>query len=111
METLDRYFDHINLLADRLEENANFDADLITFREAAAALRDHLYRHTDDDRILDHLDQLAGIDLSPPEAPLMQRLLPRGAREMYGKYQHKEKIREQVRQVVGRFMLIRRLLG
>ncbi len=110
METLDRYFDNINLLADRLEENSNFEADLITFREAVVVLRDYLYRYTDDSRILDHLEQLARIDLSPPEEPLMQRLLPRGARQMYGKYQHKEKIREQARQIAGRFALIRRLM-
>lgn len=110
MEALDRYFDHIADLADQLEDNSNFDADLISFREAVHSLKDYLYHYTDDPRILGYLDQLSGIDFSPPEEPLLQRLLPKTAREMYGKYQRKEKIREQVRQIAGRFALIRRLL-
>lgn len=111
MTTLDRYFQDLADLAERVEEGEHFDTHLRTFMEAARELRNYLYDHTDDPLILEHLDLLPDrLDLSPPDGPLLQHFLPKSARQMYGKYQAREKIREQVKRIAARFAVIRRLM-
>ncbi len=110
MNDLDRYFQGIADLAQRLEEGAHFDTHLKTFRQLIRDCRSYLYQHTDDPVIHDHLDYLAKFDLSPPKGRLIENFIPKPAREMYGNYQHREKIREQVRKIAARVQVIERRL-
>ena len=108
---LDRSFDDIAYLAREVEESDNFDAALRSFLDAVREFRSYLYRYSKDPLLHEHLDYLGEFDLSPPEEPLIQRLLPGGPRQMYGKYQHWQKMREEVRKIAARFIVIRRLLS
>jgi len=111
MTTYDRYFQDLADLAKRVEEGDHFDTHLRTFMVAARELRIYLYDQTDDPLILEHLDLLPDrLDLSPPDGPLLQHFLPSATRQMYGKYQQREKIKEQVRRIAARFAVIRRLM-
>lgn len=111
MSTLDRSFEDIAYLAREVEESDNFDAALRSFLDAVREFRSYLYRFTRDPLIHEHLDYLGEFDLRPPEEPLLQRLLPGSQRQMYGKYQHRQKMREEVRKIAARFVVIRRLLA
>ncbi len=97
-------------MAHRLEQGQHFDIHLQTFQQLCDELRRHLYRITDDPRILGHLDHLEPLDRSPVRKRLIDRLVPASGGAMYSRYQQREKIRRQVKQQAARFMLIHRLL-
>jgi hypothetical protein len=110
MSLLDRYFQDIEYLAEQLEEGAHFETNLKSFMDTARHLKNHLFEHHGYLDVLDELDDMPGLDMSEPEKPLIQRLLPKSSRQMYGRYQHREKIREQVRDIARRFRRIRGLV-
>lgn len=110
MSSLDRYFQDIEYLAGQLEEGSHFETNLQAFMETARHLKNYLYEHHGYIDVLDELDDMPALDMSEPEKPLIQRLLPQSSRNMYGRYQHREKIREQVRDVARRFRRIRGLV-
>lgn len=110
MTTLDHYFDSIADLADRLESSESFDIHLQTFRQLLRDFRRYLYKESQDPVIHDHLDYLAKFDLSPPKRRFIEHFLAKSARDMYGNYQHREKIRDQVRKIAARCLVIRHRL-
>lgn len=110
MSSLDRYFQDIEYLAEQLEEGTHFETNLQSFMETARHLKDHLYENYGYLDVLDELDDMPNLDISEPEKPLIQHLLPKSSRKMYGRYQHREKIREQVREIARRFRRIRGLV-
>lgn len=87
MTDLDRYFQGIADLAQRLEASAHFDTHLKTFRQLVRDFRTYLYHHSDDPVVHDHLDYLAEFDLSPPQGRFIENFIPKSARDMYGNYQ------------------------
>lgn len=97
-------------LANRLEYSTNFEIDARTFAAMADSLQQALYNYTDDPDILDLLDEIQSLDLSPHRRSLLEELLPRGARELLGNKHTKEKILEQVQSVNKAFRRIGRLL-
>ena len=110
MNDLNRYFQGIADLSQRLEEGSHFEVHLKTFRQLIRDFRSHLYRHSDDPVIHDHLDYLSEFDLTPPKKRLVEHFIPKSARKMYGNYQHREKIRKQVRKIAARVRVIKRRL-
>ncbi len=111
MDNLDHYFREISDLAERLDEGMHFDIHLQTFQALCSELRSYLYRYTDDPVIHGHLDRIGAIDRNPVRKRLIDHLVPSSGQAMYGRYQQREKIREQARKQAARFQLIRRLLG
>lgn len=106
-----RYFDDIYYLAEQLEHGDQFDMDLRMFSDQVKHLKIKLHQLTNDREVRYYLNRMPELEFSAHQRSFLEQMLPKGARNMVGKYRNREKIRAQVREITGNLEMIRRILN
>lgn len=103
-------FQDIGYMAENMEESNSFEIDIKTFVQYVEELKDYLYYFTDNPKVLRLLDKLPIIDFKNDKPDLVDYLLPKPSRKMWGGYKRKQKILSKVKQTAHIFSSIHDLL-
>ncbi len=110
MALSNKHFDFILDLVDQLEQGDNFDVDLETFKKYAEELRASLYRMTNNPEVLRKLNAIRRIETEEESQGLWGMILPKSTFGMYDRYQKREKILIQIRDIADTFSAIQFIL-
>ena len=107
MPILEKQFQDLAYLAEELENGQSFDINLKYFVDQSNQLKKELfYYYGDHAWIVDRLNRIPAWDFTPVRKRFLENLLPKAGRDMYGTYQHKQKIMDQVRTIADTYAFI-----
>lgn len=110
MALSNKHFDYIRALVEQLEQGDNFDVDLETFIKYAEELRTALYRMTANPEVLRKLNAIRRLEVEEESPGLWGMILPKSTFGMYDRYQKREKLLVQVRDMADTFAAIQFIL-
>jgi hypothetical protein len=106
-----RQFEDIQILADRIEQGNNFDADLEMFARFSADMRRWLLQHFDDPMIVERAQQIPPIEFEKSRPSVWDMLPGGGGISMFKSYKKKNELKEKVKEAARLFASIQFLLN
>lgn len=105
-----RQFDDLQVLAERVLNGDNFEADLETFARFSEDMRHWLLETFHDPMIISRAEKIPGIQFERAKTTLWDMLPGSGGIKMLKSYRAKKEVKEQVREAARLFASIQFLL-